>query len=359
MCSSDLFPSHDKVVEAAIAANAGIATKNQIQSYVRLSPGVIDCNLDADPKNPNQVIVYVKPVVGENVSFSQIQDNLDLFGEAVTTYKVLPGEPIKVDLLLSSTLLNANQRYIVIQHLKQVFAYEKLNFVVDLSPSKINDIAQEIVGTSIASVIQITSDILISGRELQTPTPIYRNSLKLFIGNTLEAWDSDRLLIAKSELQNIDPGYPVPWGDYYLSSKEPIMFDGSVFCNVDMDILNIVRFLKTSNEVMVETLDGNHIFEISDYFKDTEISLLVNPYTRVTPKVSLPHLNLENAIYVEGKALYKVVLYQGSHHLWKYDIGVDLIKLPNFDVAVTSSGWNLLSVIQLVDDMVLFFRRIS
>lgn len=346
-----------KAVKAAIAENAVVGTEPQIKAFVKSKPGIIDCKLHYNAENPNQVIIYVKPSRVDNYSFSQIEDELDLKGEFVTSCKVLPGEPLRVTILLDSALLNTNQKYVVAQHLKERFSYENLAYFADLSPSKINDIAQEISGVSITSALQVTIAVTIAGTKLVTPTAIYRNTLKVYQGSQLIAWDSDRLIISRTEEVQVNSGFPIPFGDFFLCSETPVIFNEKDCCAVDMEPLQIIRFIETANEVMVETMQSILIFDINDYFKDTELSLLMNPYTRIEPKLQTPAVNLENAIYVEGKALYKAVLYQGRHHLWKYDLGVLLYKAPNFDVALAVPGWVLISVGTLGDDMILFFRE--
>lgn len=177
-------------LKAELAKNSVAATFSQIRAYVNSFPEVSDSNPTKDTSIVNNIIVYIKPVNIAETDFSDLEENLRIYGEIVTTYKAVRGTPTYIDVILTAlSPVTGSAKNEILSRLEQELSYDTLTYKSDVSVSLLAAIASEYTSAGVSIDLKITLDYL---GEFRTslgirPSP---NSLQIKVGTTLVAWDS-------------------------------------------------------------------------------------------------------------------------------------------------------------------------
>lgn len=177
------------------AKNSVIATKDQIKNFVKAFNSVIDCSVVRSTIKQNTLLIYVKPTTDNDTNFSFIEDNLILYGEQTTDYKVQKGVPFLFVILLSTPdIIDSGIKSLIVNYLQTLYSYETLEYSKQLNSSEISSAVSQFTDKSILVALQITEPLSEENKISFLPKP---GTIELLLGNTVIGWDAAGLIYSK------------------------------------------------------------------------------------------------------------------------------------------------------------------
>ena len=169
-----------------LAKHSVVATKDQVKAFVESYPSVISSVVETG--DLNHVIVYVKPTNPTDTEFEALQEQLRIYGEIVTQYKVVSGSPLQLSIeLRSSTPLALDQKSKVTSLVESLTAYEELPYKVSLSPLSISSQILEDAQLSVDVTFKLKQPL--SSERVQT-LALPTDNVSIYNDSGLIAWTS-------------------------------------------------------------------------------------------------------------------------------------------------------------------------
>jgi len=250
---------------ANLSAHSAVATKAQVESFIKSYPTVIDAKVTTRPGiDGNLVQAYVKPRVITDTDFSDIVADLLQFGEVITNYELFPGRAVFFDVLLSGEYSPS-----VITWLENRLSYESLMINDSVTVAAVMQELKVLAPGAVVS-FRLTLENNAAQQASQSINSVVRtNTVEMFdAAGNLQVWDYYGFLYSNSassiarfgQLFPIGEDYVAVYGDnIYVYSDQfsrVAVFDKSQipFQNVAKSILALES--SRPEEVLVQLTDG-------------------------------------------------------------------------------------------------------
>lgn len=348
LMSSDMGKPYDLerakvMLEAEIARLTAVVSSSQIKAFVKKDSAVLDCKVSAEAGN--LIRVYVKPVTVGDEIFDSVEENLTLYGEILSKYKVVPGVPLMFSVILVPLKdIVESQKKEIKSLVESELAYKKLEYSEVISSSRIT----ELVNTNypgFASGMILLQSTLVTNGEVELQVHPMKGTISLKDGEVVKGWDSEGSIYAFEDDENPITGKIRRLGDFYLSEKDGAkVFDLAMSKFSDnsesFEVANAVEWWEDKNTFIVLLgLPGERVYKIfnkTSVLQDTEFSLQRNykvPF-RESRMIITEKVFSDKDIYVEGTGFYSMESAAGVWSLNRYDIGSTFTKVSNFQVSI-------------------------
>lgn len=341
------------------------ATESQIKSLVNASPSVIDCLVSPSTEESNKVTVYVKPRVITDTIFDSVQDKLNLYGEIVTQYQVLRGEPIYFYVYLRSYItLSQGTKNDIEQVIKNYLQYQTLPYKVNASSITINDQIYYLSDGNVYASIRLKQSVTVASDEILLPTKPYRGTIQILQNGNLVGWDTEGILYAAVEpvTVNLDNFFKI--GDFFISCTSSVIsynidFTRAADSTGYTPFEKVIRVLFDSGRALLQKANKVVEIDINDTFVNGEYSIQRNPTSRIAAVTEInTNLDLTYAIYQKGVGVYRIVNTSDQYFLYKYEFRNGLLQTPNFSVIVApKQGWVIKALAKYNQSCFVFFDK--
>lgn len=373
------------LIRGLVAKDSVVATKPQIRAFSNTYAAVLDSSVVRSDNITNRVTVYIKPTSVDDDVFTDIQDNLNLYGEIVTDYRVTLGAPFLFKIILAtSETISSEIKSAVVAFLEAQNSYIALPYNKVLNTAEMAASLVDLTTASIVVDLQVT-EILSS--ELKLSFGPKTGTLELVSGENIVGWDAAGLLYSKEAGVGFSFSDVLATGDFLICQFKDV--NG---IPVGFNVLNPVTLLNVdaspalanlipstfSSMIVVHTSDSylgyaiqlkysnngvpTKVYEIVVYnndssFEDGEYSiqrynnsLKPTVLDTVFNSTRIAQFDPKNII-VHGKELYNISIV-GETFLaqkWYYSSGWQPIYYPI--QATVEDGTEVMGVFEYDDDL--------
>lgn len=364
--SNDISYTRNQV-NAAIAALSVAATESQIISFVKNYESVFDCVIDISNASQNIVTVYVKPQVQGDTIFDSVTDGLNLKGEIVTQYQVIPGTPLEYYVTLKRVKsISSSTRSEIEEKIRAELDYHNQPYISDVSTIRVNELANTVSKGVVFASLSFEVNIERAQDVIELPTRPYRGSIQIYRDDTLVGWDTEGFLYGAFNLVPVQLTNLIKLGDFFISCSDRVLTYDLTFSRESdntgyLELSGVTQMLLSEGRALLKNSSNLLELEVNELFTDGLYSLQRNPTSSVSFRQSVEStLNLDNSLYLKDSGLFKVEKTGNIYYLYKYDSLNKFSKVDNFSVTVTSSGeddWKLNSVGSTDGGMLIFFDK--
>jgi hypothetical protein len=361
--ASDIEYSRSQV-KAEIAKRSVIATVPQIEAFINSIDYILDCRVDITNASTNVITVYVKPINVEDYYFDEIVDVLNLRGEIVVNWKVLPTTQVRYNVrLIQINTVSVSVKSAVESLLAEKLSYENTGYNDGISPSTISNLIYSLTSGNVVARTEFSEYFLsFTGTRSLSMRPV-RGTVKIYKNSVLEGWDNESVLFyaygsAKIELAGI-----LKIGDFFFQTNDKVVSYNSTWTHSAentgyIPITGAKKVLLDSGYALIEKDTSIVELEVTDSFYDTDVSIQRNPNTYVFPlrETSLV-LSLDKAFYVYNVGLFTIELSGNQYFLYKRSLLSLGTKVPNFVVEVSDPNWTWVGASRVGSDLIVIFRE--
>ena len=244
-----------------ISSKNSIATRAQVESFVRSYPDVIDAKCIS--ARGNLITIAVKPAVISDTHFDDIIAELYIFGEVITNYSIIPGTPVYFDVILSGDYSNNT-----VQWIDDRLSYTKLTLNDTVT---ISSLVQELKSVAPKAMVDFRLSIDVNGSLEQIYSKLKQNSVEFFRNGNLIAWDYYGFIYGLLNQQSpVFNNIFAIGSDFVASDGEFSYVYDSKFTRVSkyypnqMPLQGVTHFIKKGDQVLLQ-FPGNKIAIYQDY----------------------------------------------------------------------------------------------